>query len=714
MDLGKEKEKEKWGLDLNLSIEEYSTGLGFQDFLEKEKQAENDQLGHDFGRGSDFRIRERGADVETGDFTSSKRLRYTIEEKGKAKVDCGGSQVNLDFDLNLDLWGFEKDPVEGKMDTWPFEAELLSLGPFMHDFFPDSVERNSLVENYDVSRRKGITRKDIALSSVRERKSRRKEQKLMQREIARNVAPRFAHLGPQEQLKQQEEKKVKLREIDLELEVELDDSQSPFSLALEAVKMRQNVRKGSLTGLSESFFKWVPANAEGSDALSRKVHTLLDLSLNALGKNADAIVSLEHVPDKLRHRLSQLVSDCGVMDAHFVELLARGSPTEIRLRNISRLTEDEFAKIFGVCDTKDLTVLQLDLCGRCMPDYVLRDTLARSSHRLPSLATISLKGAHRLSDIGLTQLAASAPALQSINLSQCSLLTSQGISDFTSCFESTLRELYVDDCQNIDAMIILPALKKLKHLEVLSVSGIETVSDDFVIGLVKASGINMKELRLANCMQLTDISLRIVGKNCPNLCALDLCYLHNLTDSALRHLANGCRSIRRLKLCRNGSSTYYSDEAIAAFLEASGQSLDVLSLNNIHRVAHNTALSIAKCSRNLVSLDLSWCRKLTDEALGLIVDSCFSLKLLKLFGCTQLSMWPASPLPVQNKMNQSQIPDGNDSRVGTPGITEAFLNGHSNPRVQIIGCKTGPVLEHLDVLESQENPLRYSPLTSLC
>ncbi|KAJ6406590.1 hypothetical protein OIU84_010160 [Salix udensis] len=585
MGSGENKEKEKWGLDLNLSIqEEFLTGLGFQDFSGEEKEAENDHLGHDFGRGSDFRIGERDFAVETDDFTGSKRLRYTIEEKGKAKVDCGGSQEKLDFDLNLDLRGFEKDPVGGKMDTWPFEAQVLSSGPVMHDFFPDRIERNTQVENYDVSRKDIVfeQRKEIALSSVRKRQSRRKEQKLMQREIARNVAPRFAHLGPQEQMKQHKETKVKLREVD----VELDDSQSPFSLALEAIKMRQTVRKGSLTGLSESFFKRVPAKAEDCNALKRDVPTLLDLSLKVLAKNADAIVSLEHVPDKLRHRLSHLVSDCGVVDAHFVELLARGSPTEIRLRNISRLTEEEFAKIFSVCDTKDLTVLQLDLCGRCMPDYILRDTLARSSHRLPSLATISLKGAHRLTDIGLTQLAVSAPALQSINLSQCSLLTSQGISDFVSCFESTLRELYIDDCQNIDATIILPALKKLKCLEVLSVAGIETVCDNFVIGLVKACGINMKELGFANCVQLTDISLQIVGKNCPNLCALDLSYLHNLTDSALKHLANGCQSIRRLKLRRND----FSDEAISAFLEVSGQSLDTLSVNNIHRVRHHYAL----------------------------------------------------------------------------------------------------------------------------
>lgn len=54
------------------------------------------------------------------------------------------------------------------------------------------------------------------------------------------------------------------------------------------------------------------------------------------------------------------------------------------------------------------------------------------------------------------------------------------------------------------------------------------------------------------------------------------------------------------------------------------------------QVANCTAISLAKRSRNLTSLDLSWCRNLTDEAMGLIVDSCSSLKLLKLFGCTQV------------------------------------------------------------------------------
>jgi DNA repair protein RAD7 len=54
-----------------------------------------------------------------------------------------------------------------------------------------------------------------------------------------------------------------------------------------------------------------------------------------------------------------------------------------------------------------------------------------------------------------------------------------------------------------------------------------------------------------------------------------------------------------------------------------------------YQVGNLTAQAIAlKCS--LEVLDLSFCRGLTDEALGLIVDSCSSLRILKLFGCTQV------------------------------------------------------------------------------
>ncbi|KAK6248900.1 hypothetical protein QUC31_020465 [Theobroma cacao] len=670
-----------FNLDLNLQPVEEDFGntfLGF-DLGFPEKHADNSTNSKSLVFGVDLRRMERYPDVEIVGSPSKKR-RFSVEEKGKAKLDGFDEEeekLNLDLDLGLTQIGIDKaissfgPPIEAEeqKDT---EVEFLGSTNTLNtiDLVVGEIDykRNDETEEFYVSRKREESRRH--------------------HEIARKFAQRLAHEVDSEgdflksfskTNKDGALKNVVVVVVDDDDKAE--DSESPFGMALEMIKTRNSSstdkKKYSRGGL-EAEFKWVPKNYKGSSiSMARDVPSLLDLSLRALAKNAEAMVSLEHVPDVLRHKLSQLVCDNRKMDAHFLELLVRGSPTEIRVNDCSGVTEDEFTKMFGCCDTKNLIVLQLDLCGSCLPDYVLQGTLAHSSNSLPALVTLSLDGAYRLSDKGLNLLALSAPALQSINLSQCSLLTSAGINNLASCFESTLRELYLDECQNIQAMVVLPALKKLKCLEVLSLAGIQTVCDDFVVGMVEACGKNMKELVLANCVELTDISLKFVGKNCSRLCALDLSYLHNLTDSSMRYLANGCRSITKLKLCRNG----FSDEAIAAFLEASGGSLTELSLNNIISVGLNTALSLSKCSRKLFSLDLSWCRNLTDEALGLIVDSCLLLRLLKLFGCTQ--------------------------------ITEVFLGGHSNAQVQIIGLKMTTVLKHLNMLEPQEAPLRYSPISSL-
>lgn len=145
-------------------------------------------------------------------------------------------------------------------------------------------------------------------------------------------------------------------------------------------------------------------------------------------------------------------------------------------------------------------MLQLDQCGCCLPDYTLSATLAHSLNSLPALTTVSLKGAYRLSDDGLKALVSSAPSITSINLSQCSLLTSVGICSLANSLKSVLRELYIDDCLEIDAMLILPALLKLEHLEVLSLGGIQTICDKFISEIVSVHGCRIKELGLAGCM----------------------------------------------------------------------------------------------------------------------------------------------------------------------------------------------------------------------
>ncbi|CAA2972551.1 Hypothetical predicted protein, partial [Olea europaea subsp. europaea] len=405
--------------------------------------------------------------IETGVKT---RARLRKEEKGKGKL-------------------VEKDSSSNDMDALDKRFELM-------------------VENKKENVRAGTIRlpENAALldvNIVRETDARSHKKRF--RDIARQNASRFAHFSAQEEELGHAAAGIAGRAIPTSEAVsEIEDWPGPFSTAMKIIKDREKNMPGlhgSSVGKSKAVdLTWVPRKDEKCNRQKQFPPSLQQLCLSILAKNADAITSLDCIPDVLRHKLCQLLCDSRKMNSHFLQLLVSGFPTEIRLKDCSWLSEELFIRTFESIDTNNLTVLQLDQCGCCLPDYTLSATLAHSLNSLPALTTVSLKGAYRLSDDGLKALVSSAPSITSINLSQCSLLTSVGICSLANSLKSVLRELYIDDCLEIDAMLILPALLKLEHLEVLSLGGIQTVCDKFISEIVSVHGCSIKELGLAGCM----------------------------------------------------------------------------------------------------------------------------------------------------------------------------------------------------------------------
>ncbi|XP_010666291.2 uncharacterized protein LOC104883458 isoform X1 [Beta vulgaris subsp. vulgaris] len=574
---------------------------------------------------------------EDEELESSSR-RFTREEKGKGVVVVESEDDDIDLD----------DLVE-------FAANVDLNG---------ENEMEDIVNEMDVDVRDNV----VIREGIEKLKDRFKN-------FARRNASRFAHFNPEREGENRVEAEVEGEMPPEEPAENVEDWPGPFSTAMKIIREREKnlncqVRDSSSVKGGFPLVSWTPRKERDLEWRKRVAPSLQSLCLNILAKNVDAITSLKYVPDALRNKLSELLCDSRKMNPHFLNLLLDGSPAELRLADCSWLEERVFEESFEACDIKHLTVLQLDLCGHCLSDSSLHKALVPKG--LPALTTISLKGACRISDGGLAALVSSAPALRSINLSQCSLLTDVGIDSIANSLGSILQELYLDDCDTLDAMCILPTLKRLKYLEVLSLRGIVSVSDKFIRELISTSGQNMKELVLANCVNLTDSSLKLIAEMCSQLHVLDLSCLGKLTDIGMAHLTNGCRTIQELKLCRSP----FSDDAIAAFIETSGESLRELALNHIRKVGQNTTISLARRCRNLESLDLSWCRHLPDEALGLIADSCLSLKLLKLFGCTQVS--------------------------------SVFVDGHSNPHLHIVGLQLTPILDHIKRPDFQQGPLHYS------
>ncbi|XP_015083295.1 uncharacterized protein LOC107026730 [Solanum pennellii] len=548
---------------------------------------------------------------------------YTREEKGKAKVDNSW--------LALTTLPMELDLQHSKQ-----QHEAISPVPQL-----ESIQR---------------TQTELRRNLNAEHASRQKN-------ALRERAIHFARYDATREGSSSQETKFPT----LETIKDLGNTPDLASTALKGI--RENIPKQK----DEKLVRWEASQHPENKEFPCVFPSLLDLSLKALAENAEAIVSLKGIPDILRGRLTEILCYYRKMSTHMLDLLLQGSPTQIRINDCSWLTEEQFCNSFRDFDRRNLMVLQLDLCGQPTLDHVLGTTIATASNSLPNLAILSLRGACRMSDRALEILVTSAPSLQSIDLSQCSLLTHSSIGIAANSLGSILKELCIDDCQSIDAMHILPSLEKMEHLELLSVAGIQSVCDQFISELLTARGQNIKELDISRCPNLTDQSLKFIGEACAYLHSLNISKLSELTDVGLQCLANGCRSIRKLTFCRNN----FSDEGIAAFLEASGACLEELSLNTCSKVSTSTALSLAKLSRKLLHLDLSWCRRISDSELGLIVDSCVSLKLLKLFGCSQ--------------------------------ITDAFKNGHSNTVVEIIGLGMTQIID-IGRFDGVEVLLKHSPV----
>ena len=101
------------------------------------------------------------------------------------------------------------------------------------------------------------------------------------------------------------------------------------------------------------------------------------------------------------------------------------------------------------------------------------------------------------------------------------------------------------------------------------------------------------------------------------------------------------------------ASSQVSDAGIEG-LAAGCCALRHLSLNNIPALGDLALVALRKCcARSLTTLDLSWCRGVSDLGLGALVGASPRLERVSIWGCSQL--------------------------------TKCFFDGHSNDALRIVG-----------------------------
>jgi DNA repair protein RAD7 len=319
--------KGKRNLDLNVGFS------GFEDELEG-------------GKGSDDKEVEKilmsSGSVEVGvemleELTRSgdaaggvKRKRCSREEKGKQKLvevdeELDGEElVILDEEpSSLKRWRASREERENRKLVMD---DLVRSGIDLIDLDSEPETENSVYDSQGRTENKAdqckITVSDVSEEgNIRGNESKEGEYRQRFREVARQQAKNYAVFN-----------------------------ENHRSLGAESEGTSSSLK------IKSTNVNWVPRSSQDHHRSKPLVPSLLELSIKILVKNTDAITSLEGVPDEVKNRLSQLACDSRRMNTHFFYLLVRGSPAEIRVRDCSWLTEEEFTKSFEDCDTKHLMV----------------------------------------------------------------------------------------------------------------------------------------------------------------------------------------------------------------------------------------------------------------------------------------------------------------------------------------------------------------------
>ncbi|XP_061348079.1 F-box protein At3g58530 [Gastrolobium bilobum] len=192
----------------------------------------------------------------------------------------------------------------------------------------------------------------------------------------------------------------------------------------------------------------------------------------------------------------------------------------------------------------------------------------------------------------------SLQSLESLNLNGCQKISDTGIEAITSCCPQ-LKTFSIYWNVRVTDTGLLHTVRNCKRIVDLNISGCKNISDRGV-QFVAESYTELESLNLTRCIKLTDDGLKQLLHKCLSLQSLNLYALSSFTDEAYRKIC----LLTRLKFLDLCGAQNLSDEGLSC---------------------------ISKC-KNLVSLNLTWCVRVTDEGVISIAQNCTSLEFLSLFG----------------------------------------------------------------------------------
>ncbi|KAL4108362.1 hypothetical protein PRIC1_000079 [Phytophthora ramorum] len=377
---------------------------------------------------------------------------------------------------------------------------------------------------------------------------------------------------------------------------------------------------------------WTPKRAARLSVLTADnvVQRLRDLALQSLAEHVEQLPTLEYIDSTARHQVARAVVKLRRLKPEVLPLFIFPGVTEIDIPDCSNIDEETLLRALKECAARglDLTVLRLGLCGRCVSDSVIQEL----GDSLKAVEQLQVQGCYRLSDAGCEALVRRcAPSLDSFEISCNQRITKKSIDYF--CELQNLHSLTLSECLQIDDAG-LESLKSMKNLRKLQLNQMERLSDDFICSLAKSLP-EVEEFSVARCSQLTDTAVVGILDACRRLKALDVSDLHRITDGSFEPVRTHGHALSRVSMrCCLG----LTDIALQHLAFGANKYLETLEMSSVSEATDASMMALKEfCATSLTTLDISFCRSISEDALGVLADESEKLTSLVLWGCTQVT-----------------------------------------------------------------------------
>ncbi|XP_015280443.1 PREDICTED: F-box/LRR-repeat protein 17 [Gekko japonicus] len=248
--------------------------------------------------------------------------------------------------------------------------------------------------------------------------------------------------------------------------------------------------------------------------------------------------------------------------------------------------------------------------------------------RCPGLLRYTAYRCKQLSDTSIIAVASQCPQLQKVHVGNQDRLTDEGLKQLgAKCRE--LKDIHFGQCYKISDEGMIVIAKGCLKLQRIYMQENKLVTDQSV----KAFAEHCPQLQYVGFMGCSVTSKGVIHlTNLRNLSSLDLRHITELDNETVMEIVKRCKNLTSLNLCLN----WIINDRCVEVIAKEGQNLKELYLVSC-KITDYALIAIGRYSMTIETVDVGWCKEITDQGATQIAQSSKSLRYLGLMRCDKVN-----------------------------------------------------------------------------